>query len=131
VRVGTERIPAARALKQPEIRLTDLLARGELVLQIDPRASDIDLASVETEFKYEGYLKRQLATIERHRRHEHRAIPSDLEFSGIPGLSREMVERLSTVRPPTLGQASRIPGVTPAAVAVIAAYIERGSIARL
>ena len=131
VRAGSERIPAARALKQPEIRLGDLLARGELALQIDPDSCDVDLASVETEFKYEGYLKRQLASIERHRRQEHRPIPDDLEFSGIPGLSREMVERLSTVRPPTLGQASRIPGVTPAAVAVIAAYIERGSTARL
>ena len=120
-----ERLSAARALRQPEIRLSDLLERGEIVLDIDCSSREIDVASVETELKYEGYLKRQNATIERQRRQEHRAIPSDFRFDGIPGLSREMVERLSSVRPATLGQASRIPGVTPAAVALIRAWLDR------
>jgi tRNA uridine 5-carboxymethylaminomethyl modification enzyme len=127
VRVGAERIPAARALKQPDVRLASLCASGELPLLIDSGSAEIDVASVETEFKYEGYLKRQEASVERFRRQEHRRIPIDLRFEGIPGLSREMIQRLSEVRPPTLGQASRIPGVTPAAVAVIAAYIDRRS----
>jgi tRNA uridine 5-carboxymethylaminomethyl modification enzyme len=124
-------MPAAQALKQPNVRLAELSERGELALDVDWRCAGIDVASVETEFKYEGYLKRQVASIERSRRQEHRPIPGDLRFEGIPGLSREMVQRLSEVRPPTLGQASRIPGVTPAAVAVIAAHIDRGSATRL
>jgi tRNA uridine 5-carboxymethylaminomethyl modification enzyme len=120
-----DRIPAARALKQPDVRLEMLVERGELVLEIDEASRDVDLASVETAFKYEGYLKRQEASVERQRRQEDRRIPGEFGFEGIPGLSREMVERLSSVRPGTLGQASRIPGVTPAAVAVIAAYLDR------
>ena len=120
-----ERVPASRALKQPEVRLERLVETGQLVLDIDPASRDIDLASVETSFKYEGYLKRQEESVERQRRQEGRQIPSDFGFDGIPGLSREMVERLSTIRPGTLGQASRIPGVTPAAVAVIGAYLDR------
>jgi tRNA uridine 5-carboxymethylaminomethyl modification enzyme len=120
---GGERIPAPRALKQPEVRLSQLVATGSLALDIDVRDAAIDLASVETEFKYEGYLKRQALVVERQLRHEQRAIPAAFRFEGIPGLSREMIERLSETKPATLGQAGRIPGVTPAAVAVIAAYL--------
>jgi tRNA uridine 5-carboxymethylaminomethyl modification enzyme len=119
------RIPAARALKQPEIRLEDLVLGGHLRLEIEPASRAIDLASLETDFKYEGYLKRELASVERHRRQENRPIPESFVFQGIPGLSRETVERLTAVRPATLGQASRVPGVTPAAVAVIAVYLDR------
>jgi tRNA uridine 5-carboxymethylaminomethyl modification enzyme len=124
VTVGAARIPAARALKQPEVRLSELVDAGQIVIQTGSHPS-LDIASVETEFKYEGYLKRQVASVERMRRQEHRAIPEEFPFETIPGLSREMVQRLSDVRPATLGQAGRIPGVTPAAVAVVAAYIDR------
>ena len=119
------RVPAPRALKQPEIRLDALVATGEVTLDLDDSARDIDLASVETEFKYEGYVRRQEAAVERQRRQDDRIIPENFVFVGIPGLSRESVERLSAVRPGTLGQALRIPGITPAAVAVIAAYLDR------
>ena len=71
----------------------------------------------------EGYLRRQELAVDRQRRQEGRAIPEGFVFAGIPGLSREMVERLSHIRPATLGHASRIPGVTPAAVALIASWI--------
>lgn len=126
VRVASgERVPVGRALKQPEIRLEALVKSGQLRLDVDHASRDIDLASVETAFKYEGYLKRQEQAVERQRRQEGRPIPKEFGFDGIPGLSREMIERLSSVRPATLGQASRIPGVTPAAVAVIAAYLDR------
>jgi tRNA uridine 5-carboxymethylaminomethyl modification enzyme len=114
-----ERIPASRALKHPQIRLTDLRASGEVALVTDSLDEPIDIASVETEFKYEGYLKRQFQAVERQQRHETRGIPESFVFQGIPGLSREMVERLSQIRPATLGQAARIPGITPAAVALI------------
>jgi tRNA uridine 5-carboxymethylaminomethyl modification enzyme len=119
------RIPVERALKQPEIRLESLLAAGLVELEIEACDAAIDIASLETEFKYEGYLRRQVASVERQRRQEGRSIPHGFPFVGVPGLSREMVERLSAIRPATLGHAARIPGVTPAAVAVIAAYIDK------
>jgi tRNA uridine 5-carboxymethylaminomethyl modification enzyme len=125
VPLGGSRVPATRALKQPDVRLTDLASSGHLTLEVQPDAFDLDIASVETEFRYEGYLKRQEATVQRLRRQEARPIPDNFPFQRIPGLSREMVQRLSEVRPETLGQASRIPGVTPAAVAVVAAFIDR------
>ena len=126
VTVGSgERIPAPRALKHPDVRLEALVSDGQITLDLDESGRDIDVASVETEFKYEGYVRRQEAAVERQRRQEDRMIPRDFAFAGIPGLSRESVERLSSVRPGTLGQALRIPGITPAAVAVIAAYLDR------
>jgi tRNA uridine 5-carboxymethylaminomethyl modification enzyme len=123
-----ERIAAARALKHPEVRLGALVESGQLRLSVEPRDAVIDIASVETEFKYEGYLRRQAAEVDRQRRQETRGIPEGFPFEGIPGLSREMVERLSQVRPATLGQASRIPGVTPAAVAVLAGQIGKAAV---
>jgi tRNA uridine 5-carboxymethylaminomethyl modification enzyme len=120
-----ERIPASRALKHPGISLLKLKDEGQLALDVDPRDAAIDVASVETEFRYEGYLRREYAAVDRQRRQEMRAIPGDFLFRGIPGLSREMVDRLSQVQPSTLGQASRIPGVTPAAVAVVASHLDK------
>ena len=127
VSIGGTRLPAARALKQPDVRLADLVSGGQIRLQIAADNPSLDLASIETDFKYEGYLRRELVAIARQRRQEGRRIPDAFIFAGVPGLSREMVQRLSERRPATLGQASRIPGVTPAAVAVIAAYLERGT----
>jgi tRNA uridine 5-carboxymethylaminomethyl modification enzyme len=120
-----ERIPASRALKHPDVRLSALAEDGQLTLVVDPRDAAIDIASVETEFKYEGYLRRQIAAVDRQRRQETRSIPEDFAFDGIPGLSREMVDRLSEIRPSTLGKASRIPGVTPAAVALVASHLSK------
>jgi tRNA uridine 5-carboxymethylaminomethyl modification enzyme len=125
VTINDKRLRAERALKQPDVRLEALYDTGQVALDIDSSSRDIDLASIETDFKYEGYVRRQRSSIERHRRQEGRAIPADFVFAGIPGLSREMIERLSVVRPETLGQASRVPGVTPAAVAVLVAYLDR------
>ena len=125
VMVAGTKTPAARALKQPEVRLATLLSEGQLRLELAGVNADLDIASVETDFKYEGYLRRQLAEVDRTRRQEARAIPRSFQFLGVPGLSREMVQRLTETRPATLGQAARIPGVTPAAVAVIATYLDR------
>ena len=120
-----ERKRAAEALQRPETRLTALMEEAGLRLEVDPRNMNLDLVSVETEFKYAGYLKRQAAVIERNQRMEGQLIPSNFAYAGVPGLSQEVVERLGEVRPRTLGQAQRVPGVTPAAVAVIAAYVDR------
>jgi tRNA uridine 5-carboxymethylaminomethyl modification enzyme len=120
-----ERLPAAQLLRQPETRLEPLVASGQLSLDVDPLFGVNDLASAETTVKYAGYLRRQQSEIERSRRDERRQIPADFPFERVPGLSREMVQRLSQIRPDTLGHALRIPGVTPAAVAVVGAYIGR------
>jgi tRNA uridine 5-carboxymethylaminomethyl modification enzyme len=83
-----------------------------------------ELKSVETEIKYSGYLDQQSKAIERLKRSEQRLIPDWFDYARVSGLSREMNEKLTRVRPQTLGQASRIPGVTPAAVSLINVYIE-------
>src|SRR5438477_407202 len=79
---------------------------------------------VETDFKYEGYLVQQEKQIERLKRAESRRIPDWFDYKRVSGLSREVVEKLTKVRPLTLGQASRIPGITPAAVSLVNVYIE-------
>jgi tRNA uridine 5-carboxymethylaminomethyl modification enzyme len=83
-----------------------------------------ELKSIETEIKYEGYLSQQTKAIERLKKAEQRAIPTWFDYAGVSGLSREMKEKLQRVRPQTLGQASRIPGVTPAAISLVNVYIE-------
>ncbi len=83
-----------------------------------------ELKAVETEIKYSGYLDQQTKAIERLKRSEQRAIPDWFDYGKVSGLSREMNEKLTRVRPRTLGHASRIPGVTPAAVSLINVFIE-------
>ena len=119
------RISAAQLLKQPAVRLEDLVAEGRVALSIDEQTRATDLASLETTVKYEGYLRQEQARAERARREERRRIPDDFPFARVPGLSREVVQRLTQVRPETLGQASRVPGITPAAVAVIGVFLGR------
>jgi tRNA uridine 5-carboxymethylaminomethyl modification enzyme len=78
---------------------------------------------VETETKYAGYIAQQERQIERLKKSEGRAIPVDFAFRAVPGLSREIGEKLEKVHPATLGQAARIPGVTPAAIAILDVYL--------
>jgi tRNA uridine 5-carboxymethylaminomethyl modification enzyme len=118
-------VMADQAVKQPEITLTDLLDRGVLTLPDGIRSRPMELSSVETALKFEGYLRRQEEAVARARRHEDRRIPAGFRFDKVPGLSTEMVQRFEEVRPETLGQALRIPGTTPAAVAVLGAYVQR------
>jgi tRNA uridine 5-carboxymethylaminomethyl modification enzyme len=104
----------------------------ELATSHQPPATDLrlpaeirnELKSVETEIKYAGYLDQQTKSIERLKRSEQRTIPDWFDYGKVSGLSREMKEKMMRVRPQTLGQASRIPGVTPAAVSLINVYIE-------
>jgi tRNA uridine 5-carboxymethylaminomethyl modification enzyme len=81
------------------------------------------LASVETEVKYAGYLLQQQRQIEQLQGSERRTIPASFDYTGIPGLSNEVRQKLGRVRPDTLGQAGRIPGVTPAAIAILDVYL--------
>jgi tRNA uridine 5-carboxymethylaminomethyl modification enzyme len=114
------RAPAAVVLRRPEVKLRDLLE--QLSLEVD---SDLDVLSLETAIKYEGYLRQEAARVDRVRRAERRPIPEAFPYARVPGLSNEVVQRLSHISPETLGQASRIPGVTPAAVAVLNTYLSR------
>ena len=80
---------------------------------------------VQTDIKYAGYLERQRALIERTAKLESTALPSDLDYARVAGLSREVEEKLSRVRPLNLGQAGRISGVTPAAVACLEIHLHK------
>jgi tRNA uridine 5-carboxymethylaminomethyl modification enzyme len=137
--------PLAQLLKRPEIAieqlapvLNDLVPRfferdspansASSAVDVFPvhLSSEIrnELKSVETEIKYAGYLDQQQRAIERLKKAEQRRIPDWFDYRTVSGLSREMQEKLGKVVPQTLGQASRIPGVTPAAVSLINVYIE-------
>ena len=141
-------MPLAQVLRRPELTIEDLLpvvqgllaARGASVgawvQAIEARAAAEggvaklpawvrnEWKTVETEIKYAGYLEQQRRSMEKLKAAEGTAIPAWFDYSGISGLSREMEEKLSRVRPATLGQASGIAGVTPAAVGLIHVYIE-------
>jgi tRNA uridine 5-carboxymethylaminomethyl modification enzyme len=133
--------PLAQVLKRPELSIEQLIpilqdtAFGFRQTGNDDTAVDrvrsvvssrdrSDLKSLETEIKYAGYLDQQQRAIERLKKAEQRRIPDWFDYGAVSGLSREMQEKLTTVEPQTLGQASRIPGVTPAAVSLINVYIE-------
>jgi tRNA uridine 5-carboxymethylaminomethyl modification enzyme len=120
-----DRVLASQLLRRPEVRLEHMVSERMVSLELDADRPNVDLASAETSIKYAGYLRRQDSEIERGRRDERRRIPSNFPFERVPGLSKEVVQRLSQVRPDTLGHALRIPGVTPAAVAVLSAYVGR------
>lgn len=119
------RVPAGQVLRSQALGIEEIAKDGLLNLDVDVASRTLDLASVETTVKYEGYLRRQESEIERARRDERRFIPPAFPFRRVPGLSREVVQRLEQVRPDTLGHALRVPGVTPAAVAVLGAYLGR------
>jgi len=87
---------------------------------------DVD-AQVEIQIKYQGYVNRQLEIVERFQRMEHVRLPNDIDYSLISGLSREVCEKLSRVRPRSLGQAARIAGITPAAIALLSFYLKKKS----
>jgi tRNA uridine 5-carboxymethylaminomethyl modification enzyme len=130
----------AQLVKRPEISLETLLPvlrleweGGELGFfsgAVNARVRN-ELKSVETEIKYAGYLDQQRKAIDKLKKAEQRAIPANFEYAGISGLSREMQETLARVRPQTLGQASRIPGVTPAALSLLNVYLEVGEKRRM
>jgi tRNA uridine 5-carboxymethylaminomethyl modification enzyme len=123
-----DRTPASQLLRRPAVRLEELIDSGALpAFDADVTRSSIDIASAETAVKYVGYLRRQESEIERARKDDRRRIPAEFAFERVPGLSKEAVQRLRQVRPDTLGQALRIPGITPAAVAVLGVYIGRPS----
>jgi tRNA uridine 5-carboxymethylaminomethyl modification enzyme len=120
-----DRVAASTLLRRPDVRLQTMIEAGDVSLDFERSTRALDLASLENDIKYAGYLKQEASHAERMRRQERRRIPDGFEFERVPGLSREVIHRFSQVRPETLGQASRIPGVTPAAVAVLGAFLSK------
>jgi tRNA uridine 5-carboxymethylaminomethyl modification enzyme len=112
--------PLLQLLRRPEMTYAD-------VQRLDPDAlTDVAVArQVEVSAKYEGYIRRMLDDVARFKRLEQRLIPDGLDYRAVPGLSTEIRERLAEVRPRSLGQASRIPGVTPAAISILTVWCHR------
>jgi tRNA uridine 5-carboxymethylaminomethyl modification enzyme len=119
-----DRPPIAQWLRRPEASIRRLEGWIKEVLG-EPPVRGL-LATVETELKYSGYITQQERQIGRLKEAEQRRIPTGFGYDGIPGLSREIREKLTRVQPDTLGQAARIPGVTPAAIAVLDLYLNLG-----
>ncbi len=137
---NTAGLSYAQLLRRPELTLAMLwpLVRLELADLGDavfgpwleaapgtPAAGNlrVELKSVETEIKYAGYLDQQRRSMEKLKAAETRVIPEDFVYAGLSGLSRELQEKLSKIRPSTIGQASRIPGVTPAALTLLSVFV--------
>jgi tRNA uridine 5-carboxymethylaminomethyl modification enzyme len=114
----------ARAMRAPSDRSFDRL-QALLALGPGESESELDFLSLRTTLRFEGYLRRQERAVERRLALEELRIPPAFSYDGVPGLSREVRQRLGEVRPETVGQAERVPGITPAAVAIIAALVQR------
>ena len=114
-------VSTADLLRRPEVSADALLGLGSILEQLD---ADDRRVAVET-IKYAGYVERQRREAERISRAGARAIPDGFSYHGLSGLSKELAEKLEVVRPETLGRASRIDGMTPAALALLAAHLQR------
>jgi len=118
--VRQEGIPLSQWFKRPENTVENLAP------DLRREYSDDLWSLLETDLKYEGYIARQEEQVAKVQRSENRRIPDGIDYMGIPGLRKEAVQKLGIVRPATLGQASRISGVTPADIGLLAVWIERG-----
>lgn len=119
----SRRLTCEDLLKRPEVRLADLRA-------IAPELSDIPgaaQAQIEIDVKYAGFIERQVKDVERFRNLERIRIPADIDYTRMPGISREVREKLTQQKPLNLGQASRISGVTPAAISLLMVYLRKAA----
>jgi tRNA uridine 5-carboxymethylaminomethyl modification enzyme len=124
---------AFELLRRPEVSYQNLLgidSVGAPTLGDDERLIEQLAVQVDVQAKYTGYIDRQSEEIERQARHEDTNLPGDLNYKEVLGLSNEVRQRLSEARPSTLGQASRVPGVTPAAISLLLVHMKRRSVAR-
>lgn len=111
------RVSLSQLLKRPQVGLEQL--RPALPPGLGSGLRPADWKAIETEIKYAGYLDQQRRQIERLKKAEARGIPASFEYRGLPGLSNEVIEKMERVRPRTLGQAARVPGMTPAALTIL------------
>jgi len=123
----TQAMTLAELLRRPELGMTELhqlLHASEADLPFAEDDSDV-MEEIGLQIKYSGYIRRQQEQVARFRRLERTRLPEDMEYKGLPGLSNEVVEKLNRIRPLSLGQASRISGVTPAAVSVLQVHMKK------
>jgi tRNA uridine 5-carboxymethylaminomethyl modification enzyme len=113
----------AQIIRRPEISMDQL---RDISPDIPNHGPNVD-AQTEVQLKYQGYVDRQSAIVERFRRMEQATIPANLDYAKISGLSREVCEKLVRIKPQSLGQAARIPGITPAAISLLSFYIKKKS----
>ena len=123
----TQAMTLTELLRRPELRLKKLTP---LVAEQSPEFSFSEeelrcQEEIELQIKYAGYIKRQQEQVDRFKKLERTKLPEDMPYKGLPGLSNEVVEKLNRVRPLSLGQASRISGVTPAAVSVLQVHLKK------
>ena len=121
---------ALELLRRPEVAYATLTALPEIGAmpeegEADERLTEQVLLQVDVQAKYAGYIERQEAEIERQRRNEETRLPENLDYAQVRGLSTEARQRLSEVRPATLGQAARVPGITPAAVSLLLVHLKK------
>jgi tRNA uridine 5-carboxymethylaminomethyl modification enzyme len=116
-----EAVSLERLLKRPELEYSDLETVCPPVSTLCHRVKE----QVELECKYEGYLKRQEQEVQKYKELENIRIPPDFPYNSVPGLSNELRQKLQGVRPLSLGQTSRIPGITPAAISILMVYLKR------
>ncbi len=116
-----ESLTLKELLKRPENTYSDIEALSPPDVELCPEAKE----QVELEVKYEGYIKRQTGDIERSLKYDEKLIPLDFDYATLGGITREVREKLSRVQPRSVGQAGRIPGLTPAAVAVLLVALEK------
>ena len=121
----TQTVSLADILRRPEMRLRQLASAAAVHgVSLPPQTASFN-EEIELQVKYEGYIRRQEEQVARFKKLERIALPPDLTYKGLPGLSNEVVEKLTRVRPRSLGQASRISGVTPAALSVLQVHLKR------
>ena len=117
-----EAAKATELLRRPQVGYRELMR----LPGVGPGVDDAQVAEqVEIQARYAGYIERQQADIERNRRHEATPLPDDMDYAGVSGLSNEISQKLAEQRPATLGQAARIPGVTPAAVSLLLVHLKK------
>ena len=115
----------AQLLRRPEISFSELTSFAPQLAQV----GQANALQTEVEIKYSGYVQRQLEGVEKFRKMERVSLPDGMDYSAIQGLSREVREKLAQVRPRSLGQAARIPGVTPAAVSLLSVFLKKKKLA--
>jgi tRNA uridine 5-carboxymethylaminomethyl modification enzyme len=126
-RVQPEQVSALDLLRRPGVAYADVVARvgAPAWAGVDERLPPQVALQLEVTAKYAGYIERQSQEVERQARHEAARVPADLDYGAVPGLSTEVRQRLAEVQPATLGQAARIPGVTPAAISILLVYLKK------
>ncbi|MCJ7601050.1 MAG: tRNA uridine-5-carboxymethylaminomethyl(34) synthesis enzyme MnmG [Desulfobulbaceae bacterium] len=117
-------VSMASLLRRPELTIADLAPLTGMEILVKPQIA----LEVQLQVKYEGYIRRQQEQVERFKKLENINLPEEMDYTGLPGLSHEVVEKLNRIQPRSLGQASRISGITPAAISVLQVHLKKAGL---